>query len=407
MELVWKKNYVNHNIMQTSLPVLTNDNTITYVDQMIQQALQRSVSDIHIEPYQDYCRLRYRQDGILYEITHCSNEMALRLITRLKILAKLDIAERRLPQDGRFRYQNCDIRISSCPILFGEKMVLRLMDTKQSLLDINLLGLTEKQKKLFLEKISQPQGLILVTGPTGSGKTITLYSALHHLNQTEKNISTIEDPIEIQLSGINQTLVSMKSGLHFANTLRALLRQDPDIIMVGEIRDTETAEIAVQAAQTGHLVLSTLHTTSAIETVSRLQSMTISPYDIISSISLIVAQRLVRKLCPHCKKRETISVDNTMHSIFRANGCNACLQGYRGRIGIYECLAITEKIVDLILMRANSFSLVEELKKTGFMSLQESGLQKVVDGITSMAEMNRVLCHSDRSEIAALCHSHS
>ena len=365
-------------------PVNYDEPLIRFVDHMILHAIQQAASDIHIEPYETNSRIRYRQDGMLFEITQIPAQLASRLITRLKVLARLDITERRLPQDGRLQIHNIDIRINSCPTLFGEKIVLRLLNSKNNSLEINDLGFSELQKNIFLKKISQPQGLILVTGPTGSGKTVTLYTALNYLNTSEKNILTVEDPVEIQLNGINQVNINPKIGLDFSNTLRTFLRQDPDIIMVGEIRDHETAKIAVQAAQTGHLVLSTLHTNSAIETLSRLQSMGIASYNIINSISLIIAQRLIRKLCDICKQPDTFS------TYFRAIGCDHCLQGYQGRIGIYEFLPISDKIAGLILSEANSIILTEQAKQEGFITLRDAGFEKVTQGVTSLTELNRV-----------------
>lgn len=372
---------------------------IRFVDHIIQHALHQGASDIHIEPYETICRIRYRKDGILYIVAEIPVTLASRLITRLKVMSKLDITERRLPQDGRFQVHQADIRINTCPTLFGEKIVLRLLHAK-TFHDINEFGLTDAQKNIFIKKISQPQGLILVTGPTGSGKTVTLYSALNYLNTAEKNISTIEDPIEIQLKGINQLNINPKINLHFSTALRTFLRQDPDIIMVGEIRDSETAEIAIQAAQTGHLVLATLHTNSAVETISRLRSMGIAPYNIISSISLIVAQRLVRKLCEHCKQPEIISAQGLTSlgfdypqsaTFYKAQGCQHCLQGYQGRIGIYEMLAITEPIMQLIMAEESSFVLRARAKQDDFYTLRDAGLEKALQGITSLTEINRVI----------------
>lgn len=385
-------NFIHENIATYDEPL------VQFVDHIIQHALQQKASDIHIEPYETICRIRYRQDGILYEVAEIPIIFATRLVTRLKVMAKLDISEQRLPQDGRFKINNIDIRINTCPILFGEKIVLRLLDAKNASLDINELGLTENQKNLFFEKITRPQGLILVTGPTGSGKTLTLYSALNYLNNSEKNISTVEDPIEIQLHGINQVNINPKINLHFTTALRTFLRQDPDIIMIGEIRDTETAEIAIQAAQTGHLVLSTLHTNSAIEAITRFQSMGVAAYNIINSITLIIAQRLVRKLCSRCKQKENLSrstlknlaitEDNT---IYHAVGCQYCLQGYYGRTGIYEFLPVTPSIAELIISQASTQSIIDAANKEGFCSLRETGLTKVLQGITSLTEINRVI----------------
>lgn len=385
------------------------DNTVNYdeplvrfVDHLISHSLKQTASDIHIEPHEDKYRIRYRCDGILHETAEVPINLATRLVTRLKVMAKLDISERRLPQDGRFHSHQIDIRMSTCPTLFGEKVVLRLLDSNQISLNIDELGFNLSQKKLFIDKISQPQGLILVTGPTGSGKTVTLYSALQYLNNHQKNISTVEDPIEIQIKGINQVNIHSKIGLHFSTVLRTFLRQDPDIIMVGEIRDTETAEIAIQAAQTGHLVLSTLHTNNAFETLYRLQSMGIPFYNICATTSLIIAQRLVRKLCDYCKQSEITSPDilqqvgfshiDTALTLYQAKGCDYCLQGYQGRTGIYELLPMTKEITQsLLLSQPPHPSSVENSFTKDFFSLRAAGLEKIMQGITSLNELNRVL----------------
>ncbi|MEO8401034.1 MAG: ATPase, T2SS/T4P/T4SS family [Gammaproteobacteria bacterium] len=374
---------------------------IQFVDNIILHAFQQSASDIHIEPYETICRIRYRQHGVLYPIHEIPIPLAARVATRLKVIARLDISERRLPQDGRFQLNLIDIRINTCPTLFGEKIVLRLLNTGNISLNINDLDLSSAQKRLFLKSISQPQGMILVTGPTGSGKTVTLYSALNFLNQTEKNISTVEDPIEIRLSGINQVNVNAKIGLTFSTVLRTFLRQDPDIIMLGEIRDTETANIAIQAAQTGHLVLSTLHTNCAIESVTRLQAMGVLSYNIAGSISLIIAQRLIRKLCPHCKQPENISDQliaelnleqyKLPQKIYRAIGCSKCSQGYTDRLAIYEFVRITEQLAKLITLGADIQALIHQAKLDGFIPLKEAGIKQVLQGITSLSEINRVL----------------
>lgn len=390
----------NHSLIKDN-SVNYDEPLIRFVDHIIRHAFQQSASDIHIEPYQTICRIRYRQDGILYEIAEIPINLSSRLVTRLKVMSKLDISERRLPQDGRLQFDNIDIRINTCPTLFGEKVVLRLLDVKKISLEIHELGLTEIQKTIFLNKISQPQGLILVTGPTGSGKTVTLYSALNFLNNSEKNISTVEDPVEIQLRGINQVNVNPKINLHFAHVLRTFLRQDPDIIMVGEIRDSETAEIAIQAAQTGHLVLSTLHTNSALEAITRLQSMKVAAYNIIHSISLIIAQRLARKLCHRCKQPEIVSTNiletmgfshsNVERIFFRAVGCRYCQQGYKGRIGIYEFLPMTDNIAQFIITNQNIANMKSLAKREGFSSLRDNSFEKLSQGLTSLAEINRVI----------------
>ncbi len=350
---------------------------IQLVDQVIKNAIQLAASDIHIEPSASSYRVRYRRDGILHEVRQISADCAMRFITRLKVIAKLDIAERRLPQDGRFQLYDVDIRINTCPTLFGEKVVLRLLNANKISLNIANLGFSPEQEIMFLKNINRPQGMVLVTGPTGSGKTVTLYSALNYLNSIEKNISTAEDPIEIQLSGINQININTKIGLEFSTVLRTLLRQDPDVIMLGEIRDEETAKIAIQAAQTGHLVLATLHTNSAVEALTRFQAMGITPHEIITSISLIVSQRLLRKLCLHCKQIED-------------KGCQHCLKGYWGRTGIYEFFPMTEKIGEFVLLK-NIAGIRQQLREEGLATLYESGVKLVQQGITSKVELNRVI----------------
>jgi type IV pilus assembly protein PilB len=374
---------------------------IKFVDQTLQHALQKSASDIHIEPFATHCRIRYRQDGVLYQIAEITPLFAARVITRLKIMAQLNIAERRLPQDGRFQIgepMSADIRMSCCPTIFGEKIVLRLAPAENSRLEINELGFTNEQQKIFLEKISSAQGIILVTGPTGSGKTATLYAALRLLNTSEKNISTIEDPVEIQLAGINQVNINPKIGLDFATALRTFLRQDPDILMLGEIRDQETAAIAVQAAQTGHLVLTTLHTNSALETFHRLQSLGLETYQLSHAITLIISQRLARKLCPLCKTPATLStatqfeIDLTEgHEAYTAQGCAHCLYGYRGRTGIYEFLTLNETTLQQLVNNKDTAAVNHYLLQNGFLSLRAAGLAKVREGITSYAEINRII----------------
>ncbi len=385
---------------------------IELVDSLLKDAIDKQISDIHLEPYETYYRIRFRRDGLLYENVSLPAHLAMPITMRLKIMAKLNIAERRLPQDGHIHIQKnastlkTNIRINTCPVLFGEKIVLRILDENTKQIDIDILGLSLFQKNIFLQKLSQPQGLILVTGPTGSGKTMTLYAALRYLNQIEKNILSVEDPVEIELPGINQVNIHPKIGLDFAIVLRAFLRQDPDIIMVGEIRDAETAMIAMQAAQTGHLVLSTLHTNSAAETMVRLQSMGMSAYRLITSISLIVAQRLLRKLCSHCKQPEMISTSSLSTSIttpttststtsavtvYQAVGCEYCHHGYHGRIGIFECLPMQEELAQLILSGADVIAITHYARKQNWTLLKEAALEKIRDGVTSNAEVMRVL----------------
>lgn len=361
---------------------VTDEPLIQLVDKTIKDAIQLSASDIHIEPFENYSRIRFRLDGILHEVKKIPLHLALRFVTRLKVIAKLDITERRLPQDGRFQLHNVDIRINICPTQFGEKIVLRLLNSNKISLNISNLGFSSAQKEMFLKHITRPQGLILVTGPTGSGKTVTLYAALNYLNSIEKNISTAEDPIEIQLPGINQININSKIGLEFSTILRTLLRQDPDIIMLGEIRDNETAHIAMQAAQTGHLVIATLHTNSAIETLTRLQYMGITPHDIIASVSLIISQRLVRKLCPHCKYKQN-------EHEYTGIGCLQCLKGYKDRTGIYEFFPVTEKVANDILQKDIN-AIRQHIKSELHETLYESGLKLVQQGITSKMELHRV-----------------
>jgi len=389
---------LNHTIQDNV--IIHDEPLIKFVDNIIQHAYQQKASDIHIEPYETICRVRFRLHGVLHPVNEVPLLLASRIVTRLKVMAKLDISEKRLPQDGRFQLGILDIRINTCPTLFGEKVVLRLLNSSNMSLEMNRLGMSVEQKNILLKMISQPQGMVLVTGPTGSGKTITLYSALHFLNQAEKNISTVEDPIEIRLPGINQVNVNPKIGLDFSAVLRTFLRQDPDIMMIGEIRDTETANIAIQAAQTGHLVLSTLHTNSAIETITRLRAMDILPYNIASSISLIIAQRLIRVLCDQCKEPEALPPSFTLPShmkqpqsdhVYRAVGCSQCHRGYSTRTAIYEFLPFTEALTQLITSGSDIHALSSLTKQTGFISLKESMFEKVFQGITSLAEVNRVL----------------
>lgn len=353
------------------------------VDQLAQQIIQNAIhlnaSDIHIEPQAEHCRLRLRLDGLLHPQGTLAQKITSSLINHIKILAGLDIAEKRLPQDGRFQFlthsgikKNC--RISSCPGLFGEKIVLRILHAHKKLLQLDELGLNAHQKNLFLEQIKKPQGLILVTGPTGSGKTITLYTALNLLNSNSKNISTVEDPIEIHLEGIHQVNIHNKAHLDFTTILRAFLRQDPDIIMVGEIRDLETAQIALRAAQTGHLVLATLHTNSAIEAIARLINIGIAPYQLSSCLNFIIAQRLLRRRCPFCKE-----------------GCEHCYSGFKGRVGIFECLVIDEILAELMNQNISVQKLKDQAIKSGFQSLAQNAEEKILQGLSSREELQRVL----------------
>jgi type IV pilus assembly protein PilB len=369
-------------------------------------SIKLGVSDIHIEPFENQCRIRFRHDGILSAVSNPPINIANRIISRIKVMAKMDIAERRIPQDGRIKLplsktQAIDFRVNSCPTLFGEKVVLRILDPNSAQLGIEKLGLEPIQQQHFLNAIHKPYGMVLVTGPTGSGKTVTLYSGLNILNSIERNISTAENPVEISVEGINQVNVNPKAGLTFAEALRAFLRQDPDIIMVGEIRDIETANIAIKAAQTGHLVLSTLHTNDAPQTINRLLQMGIEPFNIASSINLIVAQRLARRLCGFCKQvanyPEAVwlnagfsQAEISQLTLYEAGGCEHCNHGYKGRIGIYQVLPISEAMRGLILNGGNALAMAEQAKREGIADLRSSGLLKVRQGITSLAEIDRV-----------------
>lgn len=340
---------------------------IRFVDQLIYDAIEKKISDIHIEPYEHQCRIRFRKNGLLYESAYVPIALATQIILRVKVMAHLNIAEKRLPLDGRIQLCSTSkvfIRVSTCPTLYGEKIVLRIQNTQTSHFNLNNLGMTPEQSQLFIEKISQSQGLILVTGPTGSGKSMTLYSALHFLNDAQKNISTVEDPIEIELAGINQINVNPTIGLDFSTTLRALLRQDPDVIMLGEIRDMETATIALQAAQTGHLVLATLHANSTSDALTRLYSLGITNNHLMKSISLIIGQRLLRTLCQVCKQS-----DNRANQL----GCQHCHNGYTGRTAIFE------------------LHMLENDRINKQLNLWDHGIEKVRKGITSDAEVRRVL----------------
>ncbi len=376
----------------SDIPEENDEPIIKFVDQLLQDAIEKRSSDIHLEPGEQDCRIRFRIDGMLSEVTSLPMQMAARVITRLKIMANLNIAEKRLPQDGRitfYHHRKINIRINTCPTIFAEKIVLRILNTDVKQLTIDELGLLAKQREILLHALKAPQGLILVTGPTGSGKTLTLYSVLQYLNQIEKNISSVEDPVEIELPGITQVSINQKIGLDFAEILRAFLRQDPDIIMIGEIRDRETAQIAVQAAQTGHLVLSTLHSKQVAETVSRLQSIGVTDDQLTHSVSLIIAQRLVRKLCDHCKLAHKLELASQQINAYQAQGCLQCYQGYAGRTAIFELLPMSEEIKQQILTGQI------DLAQKGYDSLWQAGLEKVKAGITSYTELIRMIGASE------------
>lgn len=380
---------------------------VRFIDKIIVDAINLKVSDIHFEPYEAYFRIRYRRDGLLYTVNELSPKLTSRFVARLKIMSQLDISERRVPQDGRFKIRLSDkrtmgFRINTCPTLFGEKVVLRILDPNSVSVPIDHLGFDETQKKLFQEAIQKPQGMILVTGPTGSGKTVTQYAALHILNQPEVNISTVEDPIEIYMGGVNQVNISSKTGLTFAAVLRAFLRQDPDIIMVGEIRDTETAEIALKAAQTGHLVLSTLHTNSSAETLTRLVNMGVEPFNIATSVKLVIAQRLIRKLCEQCKKKLEVPKSVLLSAgfteeelpelqIYGPTGCHQCIKGYKGQTGIFELLQVTQPIEQVIMSNGNVRDINKLAREQGMKTLYQSGLAKVKQGITSLNELHSAI----------------
>jgi type IV pilus assembly protein PilB len=379
---------------------------VRYVNKILLDSIKKGASDIHLEPYEKNFRIRFRSDGILHQVASPPANIANRIISRIKVMSKMDIAERRVPQDGRIKMllsktRAIDFRVNTCPTLFGEKVVMRLLDPTSAQLGIEKLGFEPEQQRLFLEAIHKPYGMVLVTGPTGSGKTVSLYTGLNILNKMETNISTAEDPVEITVEGINQVNVNVKSGLTFANALRAFLRQDPDIIMVGEIRDLETAEIAVKAAQTGHLVLSTLHTNDAPQTLNRLMQMGIEPFNIVSAVNLIMAQRLARRLCENCKTPVTLPDSALLELGFKADelkslkifgpaGCELCNGGYKGRVGIYQVMTLSEKMRAMILEGANAMELATQAKAEGINDLRESGLNKVRMGTTSLEEIARV-----------------
>ncbi|WP_313347974.1 type IV-A pilus assembly ATPase PilB [Stenotrophomonas sp.] len=380
---------------------------VKFVNKVLVDAIRKGASDIHFEPYEDDYRVRFRIDGLLKNVAKAPVKLNQRIAARLKVMSQLDIAEKRVPQDGRIKLnlsksKQIDFRVSTLPTLFGEKIVLRILDGSAAKLGIDKLGYEAAQQKLFLDAIHKPYGMVLVTGPTGSGKTVSLYTALGILNDETRNISTAEDPVEIRLPGVNQVQQNNKRGMTFAAALRSFLRQDPDIIMVGEIRDLETAEIAIKAAQTGHMVLSTLHTNDAPQTIARLMNMGIAPFNITSSVTLVIAQRLARRLCNNCKR----PVDLPPHALlaegytqaqldagitlFEAVGCDECTEGYKGRTGIYQVMPMTEEISIIVLAGGNAIQIAEAAQKAGINDLRQSALVKAAAGTTSLAEINRV-----------------
>jgi type IV pilus assembly protein PilB len=400
----------NEEIDLSSLARMSEDAPVVrLVNVLLVDALRRGASDIHVEPYEKELRIRFRIDGILYDVMHPPLKMRDALISRVKIMSKLDISEKRLPQDGRIkikvkvdaRSRELDFRVSTLPTLFGEKVVLRLLDKENLMLDMTKLGFEPESLKKFQRNISRPYGMVLVTGPTGSGKTNTLYSALQSLNTPETNILTAEDPVEFNLLGINQVQMKEQIGLNFAAALRSFLRQDPNIVLVGEIRDFETAEIAIKAALTGHLVLSTLHTNDAPSTISRLMNMGIEPFLVATSVNLIQAQRLIRRICKNCKKEQPNPVEalieigfteeeaQTMKT-YKGKGCGTCNEtGYKGRVGLYETMEVTDEIRELILIGASSLELRKKAIDDGMITLRESGLHKIRNGVTTIEEVLR------------------
>ncbi|NOQ34390.1 MAG: type IV-A pilus assembly ATPase PilB [Methylococcaceae bacterium] len=379
---------------------------VKFVNKVLLDAIKKGVSDLHFEPYEKIFRIRFRGDGMLYEYARPPMSIANRLVSRIKVMSKLDIAERRVPQDGRIKLKlsktkAIDFRVSSCPTLFGEKIVMRILDPTSAEIGVEKLGFEPAQQELFINAINRPYGMVLVTGPTGSGKTVSLYTGLNIINTIDRNISTAEDPVEITVEGINQVNVNPKAGLTFAAALKSFLRQDPDVIMIGEIRDFETGSIGIKAAQTGHMVLSTLHTNDAPQTINRLMQMGIEPFNIVAAVNLVMAQRLARRLCQNCKKvneyPEGLLLDYGFteeeleeHPIYQAVGCDACTGGYKGRVGMYQVMPMTEKIKALILAGGNAMELADLAKKEGVNDLRTSGMLKVMQGITTIEEIDRV-----------------
>lgn len=378
---------------------------VRFVNKMLLDAIKGGSSDLHFEPYEKSYRVRFRTDGVLHEVARPPIQLRDRISARLKVMAGLDISERRKPQDGRIKLKvsaskSIDFRVNTLPTLWGEKIVMRILDASSAQMGIDALGYEDAQKELYLDALAQPQGMILVTGPTGSGKTVSLYTGLNILNTVGVNISTAEDPVEINLEGINQVNVNPRQGMDFSQALRAFLRQDPDIIMVGEIRDLETAEIAIKAAQTGHMVMSTLHTNSAAETLTRLRNMGVAAFNLATSVNLIIAQRLARRLCK-CKQEVSVPDEVLLSEgftkeqlgtfkVYGPKGCDNCNGGYKGRVGIYEVVRVTPDLQRIIMADGNAIDISEQMRKDGFNDLRASGLMKVIQGVTSLEEVNRV-----------------
>ena len=382
---------------------------VRFVNKILLDAIKKGASDLHFEPYEKRYRVRFRIDGILAEVASPPINLATRIAARLKVMSKLDISEKRMPQDGRIKLKlsktkSIDFRVSTLPTLFGAKIVMRILDSAAAQLGIDVLGYEPEQKDLFMEAIHKPQGMVLVTGPTGSGKTVSLYTAVNIINTVETNISTAEDPVEINLEGVNQVNVNPKQGLTFASALRSFLRQDPDVVLVGEIRDLETAEIAIKAAQTGHLVLSTLHTNSAPETITRMVNMGVPAFNIATSVNLVIAQRLARRLCENCKSEVSLPNDVLTQAGFKEDelgtfknyepvGCDKCTNGYKGRVGVYQVMKFSKKIGQILMEGGNALDIASQAGKEGVNDLHRSALLKVIQGVTSLEEVNRVTQH--------------
>lgn len=381
---------------------------VKFIQAILLEAIKLKVSDIHFEPYEKTYRVRFRLDGALYESKKAPIGIKDKIASRIKVISNLDISEKRVPQDGRFKLKisadrAIDFRVSTLPTLWGEKIVMRILDSSPAMLDLDKLGYSAEQKKLLMDSVARPYGMVLVTGPTGSGKTVSLYSCLQLLNKEDVNICTAEDPAEINLPGVNQVNMNEKAGLTFAATLKSFLRQDPDTILVGEIRDLETADIAIKAAQTGHMVLSTLHTNDAPKTITRLMNMGVKPFNIASSVIMITAQRLARRLCPHCKEHDDVPAEVLLESglpleeldgygsswkIYKPIGCDECSgKGYKGRVGIYQVMPVTEEIRKIILREGTDIEIAVESRASGVLGLREAGLMKAKEGITSLAEV--------------------
>lgn len=380
---------------------------VRWVNKLLLDAINKGASDLHFEPYEKKYRVRFRIDGVLREVANPPTGLSPRIAARIKVLSSLDISEKRVPQDGRMklklsRTRSIDFRVSTCPMLFGEKIVMRILDPDSATLGIEMLGYEPDQRAIFEENLQKPYGMLLITGPTGSGKTVSLYTGINMINQPGVNISTAEDPAEIVLEGVNQVNVNVKQGLTFASALKSFLRQDPDIILIGEIRDLETGEIAIKAAQTGHMVMATLHTNDAPQTITRLLNMGIAPFNIATALNLIIAQRLARRLCKFCKKIINVPENALLKAgftkaqvdagltIYEPVGCDQCTEGYKGRVGIYQVFPISETMRSMIMEEANSIQLTAQAKKEGIADLRESGLLKVSQGLTSLEEVNRV-----------------